>query len=110
MSYYEPKTKKSKESKKPTIEITLEIWKNNKNIAEIASERKLTKTTIYGHLVKLIEQNDIELSDVLSEEKINQLKTLFKYFKGESLSELKETVGDKFTWEELKLYKAQLKD
>ena len=110
LSYYEPKTKKTKESKKPTIEITLEIWKNNKNIAEIASERKLTKTTIYGHLVKLIEQNDIELSDVLSEEKINQLKTLFKYFKGESLSELKETIGDKFTWEELKLYKAQLKD
>ena len=110
LSYYEPKTKKPKESKKPTIEITLEIWKNNKNIAEIASERKLTQTTIYGHLVKLIEQNYIELSEVLSVEKIIQLKTLFKYFKGESLSELKETVGDKYTWEELKLYKAQLKD
>ena len=44
------------------------------------------------------------------EEKIKQLQVLFKYFKGDSLSELKESVGDKFTWEELKLYKVQLKD
>lgn len=110
LSYYEPKEKKSKETKKPTTEITLEIWKNNKNIDEIASERKLTKTTIYGHLIKLIEQNQIEIEEVLSEEKIKKLKVVFKYFKGESLAELKETVGDKFTWEELKLYKAQLKD
>ena len=110
LSYYEPKIKKSKETKKPTIEITLEIWKNNKNIAEIASERKLTETTIYGHLGKLIQQEYLKLTDVLPEEKIKQLQVLFKYFKGDSLSELKESVGDKFTWEELKLYKVQLKD
>ena len=110
LSYYEPKTKKSKETKKPTIEITLEIWKNNKNIAEIASEGKLTETTIYGHLGKLIQQEYLKLTDVLPEEKIKQLQVLFKYFKGDSLSELKESVGDKFTWEELKLYKVQLKD
>ncbi|WP_338376154.1 helix-turn-helix domain-containing protein [uncultured Flavobacterium sp.] len=109
VSYYEPKVKKPKESKKPTIEITLDLWKNNHTINEIASIRKLTENTIYTHFTKLIELDLIKIEDLLSEEKIKQLKVLFKYFKGESLSELKETVGDKFSWEELKLYRSSLK-
>ncbi|MFC4738385.1 helix-turn-helix domain-containing protein [Flavobacterium ponti] len=109
VSYYEPKTKKPKESKKPTIEITLDFWKEKISVSQIASKRKLTETTIYSHFAKLIQQEYIAIEDVLPEEKIKKLKVLFKYFKGESLSELKETVGDKFSWEELKLYKASLK-
>lgn len=109
VSYYEPKVKKAKETKKPTIELTYELWKEKKSIIEIASLRKLTENTIYSHFTKLIEQEYVSIEDILHEEKIKKLKVLFKYFKGESLSELKETVGDKFTWEELKLYKASLK-
>ena len=109
VSYYEPKTKKPKENKKPTIEITLDFWKEKLSVSQIASKRKLTETTIYSHFAKLIQQEYITIEDVLPEEKIKKLKVLFKYFKGESLSELKETVGDKFSWEELKLYKASLK-
>jgi hypothetical protein len=109
VSYYEPKTKKPKESKKPTIEITLDFWKEKISVSQIASKRKLTETTIYSHFAKLIQQEYIAIEDVLPEEKIKKLKVLFKYFKGESLSELKETVGDKFSWEELKLYKASSK-
>lgn len=108
VSYYEPKVKKPKESKKPTIEITFELWKEKNSIKEISIYRKLTETTIYGHFAKLIEQEYVSIEDLLPEDKIAQLKVLFKYFKGESLSELKETVGDKFSWEELKLYKSSL--
>ncbi|MFT5754027.1 MAG: hypothetical protein ACI924_001254 [Flavobacterium sp.] len=110
VSYYESKTKKPKESKKPTIEITLGFWKENHTIKEIATIRKLTETTISSHFAKLIQQEYIAVEDVLSSEKIKQLQVLFKYFKGESLSELKETVGDRYSWEELKLYKASLKE
>jgi hypothetical protein len=109
VSYYEPKEKKPKENKKPTIEITLDFWKEKHTISEIAAIRKLTENTIYGHFEKLIQQKHIEIEDVLPQDRIKQLEVLFKYFKGESLSELKETVGEKFSWEELKLYKAQLK-
>ncbi len=110
VSYYEPKEKKPKETKKPTIEITHDLWKDKHTVAEIASQRKLSETTIYGHFVKLIEQKYIFIEDLLSEEKIKQLEVVFKYFKGETLTELKETVGDKFTWEELKLFKAHIKE
>lgn len=108
VSYYEPKAKKSKEDKKPTIEITLDFWKQNLSVSEIATKRKLTEGTIYSHFVNLLKENQINIDDLLPAEKIKQLEVVFKYFKGESLSELKETVGDKFTWEELKLYKASM--
>jgi energy-coupling factor transporter ATP-binding protein EcfA2 len=108
VSYYEPKVKKKKETKKPTAEITLDFWKEKLSVKEIATKRKLTETTIYNHLAKLIQSKDIIIDEILSKEKIKQLEVLFKYFKGESLSELKETVGDKFSWEELKLYKSNI--
>lgn len=108
VSYYEPKEKKKKETKKPTTEITLDFWKERMSIKEIATKRKLTETTIYGHFAKLINSKQISIDEVLSAEKLKQLEVLFKYFKGESLSELKETVGDKFSWEDLKLYKAHI--
>lgn len=109
VSYYEPKEKKPKVNKKPTIEVTLDFWKEKHTISEIAAIRKLTENTIYGHFEKLIQQKHIKIEDVLPQDRIKQLEVLFKYFKGESLSELKETVGEKFSWEELKLYKANLK-
>jgi uncharacterized protein YpbB len=109
VSYYEdPKKKKKKESKKATIEITLEFWMQGLSIQDIAKQRKLTPSTIFNHFTKLIQMETVELADILPEEKINSLAAAFKDFTGESLGELKEMHGDKFTWDELRLYKASL--
>ena len=109
VSYYsDSKKKKDKEPKKSTIEETLELWKQNLSIYEIAKLRKLTPQTIYNHFTKLIQMEIVQLSDILPEDKISDLKAVFKDFKGESLGELKEIHGDKFTWDELRLYKASI--
>ena len=50
----------------------------------------------------------VQLSDILPEDKISDLRSAFKDFKGESLGELKEIHGDQFSWDELRLYKASL--
>ncbi|MEN8929095.1 MAG: helix-turn-helix domain-containing protein, partial [Flavobacteriales bacterium] len=107
--YEEPKLKKSKSKKKPTIEITLELWKANQSISETAKERKLSEGTIFTHLTKLIQQEYIELKEVLPTDRILELAEVFDSYQEESISELKKTVGEKFSWEELKLYKAQIK-
>jgi uncharacterized protein YpbB len=86
----------------------LELWKQNLSIYEIAKQRKLTPQTIYNHFTKLIQMEIVQLSDILPEDKISELKAAFKDFKGESLGELKEIHGDKFSWDELRLYKASL--
>ncbi|CAM3706666.1 putative helicase [Flavobacterium saliperosum S13] len=109
VSYYEPKMKKKKEPKKATIEETLELWKQNLSIHEIAKQRKLTPGTIFSHFTKLIQMEIIELSDILPEDKIADLRLAFKNFNGESLGELKDLHGEAFSWDELRLFKASLK-
>jgi hypothetical protein len=109
VSYYnDSKKKKTKEPKKSTYEDTLELWKQNLSIYEIAKHRKLTPQTIYNHFAKLIQMEIVQLSDILPEDKISDLKAAFKDYKGDSLGELKEIHGDQFSWDELKLYKASL--
>lgn len=108
VSYYEVLPKKLKEPKKATIELTLELWKQNLSIHEIAQQRKLTPGTIFSHLTKLIQMEALQLSDLLPEEKIIALRLVFNDYQGESLGELKDRHGDNFTWDELRLYKATL--
>lgn len=108
VSYYDAPKKKTKEPKKATIEQTLELWKQNLSIHEIAKQRKLTPGTIFSHFTKLIQMEALQLSDILPEEKIEALRLVFKDYQGESLGELKDRHGDTFTWDELRLYKATL--
>ena len=105
---YTKKKKTDKAPKKSTVQETYELWLEKNTIKEIASIRKLTTQTIGGHLAKLIEIETISITDVLPEEKIQELAKAFKGYKEETLNGLKEQYGDKFTWDELKLFKASL--
>ena len=106
--YANKKTSKSKEPKKSTVQETYELWQQNNSIKEIAEIRKLTPQTIYGHFAKLIEAGQVQLSDVLPKDKIEELTNIFKGNKEDSLSELMEKNGDKFTWNEMRMFKASL--
>ena len=78
------------------------------SIKEIATIRKLTTQTIGGHIAKLIETETISITDVMPEDKIQELAKAFKGYREETLNGLKEQYGDKFTWDELKMFKASL--
>jgi uncharacterized protein YpbB len=106
--YANKKTSKSKETKKSTVQETYELWQQNNSIKEIAEIRKLTPQTIYGHFAKLIEAGQVQLSEVLPEDKIDELTNFFKGKKEDSLSELMEKNGDKFTWNEMRMFKASI--
>ena len=107
-SYYVRKPKKSKENKISTYQTTYELWLEKKSMEDIAAERKLTVNTIQGHMARLIEEDKVFISDVLTYEKIRMLTLLFEGFSGGSLSEMKEKAGEEFTFGELKIYKASL--
>ncbi|MBY0487169.1 MAG: helix-turn-helix domain-containing protein [Flavobacteriaceae bacterium] len=109
LSYYEPKKKKTdKTPKKATTQITYELWIEKNSIAEIASLRKLTEGTILSHFTKLIQDKAVSIKDIMPEDKIEALSKAFYGYKEESLNALKEQVGDAFTWEELRMFKASL--
>jgi len=106
-SYYSKKPKKkSSKTKVSTYELTLELWRQKKSMEEIASIRILTLNTIEGHFAKLIEQGEVNVSDVMSDEKMRQLELIFEDYAGESLTEMKEKAGESFSFGELKIFKA----
>ena len=105
---YTKKKKATKELKKSTIQETYELWLERNSIKEIATIRKFTEETILGHLTKLIIAKTIRIDDVLPEDKIQELTEAFYGYKEESISPLKEKYGEKFTWEELRMFKASL--
>ena len=109
--YYErPKKKKTKKEKKSTIEETLELFKEHLNINEIASKRKLTETTICNHFIKLIQMEVVQIDEILPIERISMLAEAFEKYKHQGLAQIKEIYGETFSWEELKLFRATLKE
>lgn len=106
--YSRNRKKEPKEKKKSTVIMTYELWSEKHSVKEIALMRSLTTQTINGHIAKLIEARAIALTEVLPEVRIQELAEIFEGYTEESLSPLKERHGDRFTWDELKLYKAGL--
>lgn len=106
--YTKKESSKTAIPKKSTTQETYELWLQSNSINEIAAIRKLTPQTIYGHFGKLIEAGQVQLQDVMPEDKIEALTLIFKGFKGESLNELMEVHGDKFTWNDMRLFKAAI--
>ena len=109
VSYYQKKEKKSdKTPKKATSQITYELWIEKNSIEEIANLRKLNVGTILGHFTKLIQDKAVKIDEIMPQDKIEQLSEAFLGYKEESLSPMKEKLGDAFSWDELKLFKASL--
>jgi uncharacterized protein YpbB len=108
LNRYTSKKKDKAAPKKSTVEETFDLWLAKNSIQDIANIRKLSIQTIETHLVKLIQAKRISISEVLPQDKMDELAEAFKYYKEESLSGLKEEHGDKFSWDELKMFKASL--
>jgi uncharacterized protein YpbB len=105
---YAPKKTGTKEPKKTTVELTYELWLEKKTVPEIALIRKYNQETILSHLTKLIQSKTITIHEVLPEDKVKELTEVFAGYQEESVSPLKEKHGDKFSWEELRMFKASL--
>ncbi|MDR6969453.1 molybdopterin-guanine dinucleotide biosynthesis protein/DNA-binding transcriptional ArsR family regulator [Flavobacterium arsenatis] len=106
--YTSKKKEKSATPKKATTEETYELWLQKNSIEQIAELRKLTPQTISGHISKLIEAGKVQLTEVLPEDKIAELAEAFSGYTEASLIPLKDKYGDKFSWDELKMFKATL--
>ena len=76
-------------------------------IEAIAKERKLTEKTIYSHFEILISQGKVLITELLSRKSVAELTNLFEELaENQSITQVKEQVGEKYTWEELKIFKS----
>ncbi len=103
-----PKDPKVGTAKKPlSYSITLELWKNGLRAEQIAEHRKLAISTVNEHLVECITNNHLNLIDVIDGVKGLELLQLIADNMQLSLSELRIKSNDKFSFNELRLAKAQ---
>lgn len=100
------KAKAPKEIKKSTYEVTLEMIENGLELEAIARERQLGLSTIQGHAAQLIQQEKIDVTAVMSYERIKEIEALLEGKESMSLGKLKEELGDSVSYGELKMVQA----
>ena len=84
------------------------LYKEGKNIADIAKERNLTSNTIEGHLAKFVRRGDISIHELVSREKFILIESALKDFDGTSVTPVKQKLGEGISYGEIKLVMAGL--
>jgi len=92
--------------KKPKVEntklVSLKMFKEGMSISEIATKRDFVYTTIEGHLASFLETGEVDIFDLISEEKYTEIKKEMKGLKFENLTDLRSKLDDKFSYSELR--------
>ena len=99
----ERKTTGDKKGKVDTKAESFKLHKEGRQIEEIAKERGLTRQTIEGHLAHYVSNGEINIKDLVSAEKILLIEPVAKMFSGESITPIKERLGQEITFGEIKL-------
>lgn len=103
------KEKEPKEKKPSTYEVTLELYRAGKTIEEISRERQMSPNTIEGHFIRFIQQEMIDITELMDSKRIEEVKVFFEDYTEQSLTPLKERLGDAVTWTELKWVQASMR-
>lgn len=93
---------KKKEPKKETKLITFELFKDGSSIEEIANARELTVNTIEKHISHFIGTGEINISEILSENKISLISEVIFKEKTKKLTEIKDFLGENATYSEIR--------
>ncbi|MVZ65428.1 AAA family ATPase [Sphingobacterium sp. DK4209] len=80
------------EKEQDTKAITLEMFQDGMEIAEIAEKRNMVAGTIYGHLIHFM-GTDLEATDLVSEQELQKIVTLIEQNPEVTTLELKTMLG-----------------
>lgn len=94
---------KKQKDKGDTKRISLEMFKAGKSVFEIAEERGYVPSTITNHLASFITTGEIKVSDLMPMAHYNSLKVRIPQTTFENLTDLKNKLDDKYSYEELRL-------
>ncbi len=90
----------------PTHIISFQMFQDGKTLGEIAKERGLVVSTVYGHLAKFAEQGVLDKKDLLRiypKEKIGSFEKAFKENPQETLNDWKAVLPSDFEYNEIRL-------
>jgi uncharacterized protein YpbB len=93
---------KSKAVKGETHRISLQMFREGKNIRQIAEERGMVAGTIETHLLKFLTTGEIELKDLVTEEKAAKIREVISELGDTGSAALKEKLGTNFSYNEIR--------
>jgi hypothetical protein len=93
---------KSKAVKGETHLISLQMFREGKSIQQIAEERGMVRGTIETHLLKFIATGEIELSTLVTEEKISEIQKVISELGDTGSAALKEKLGPDYSYNEIR--------
>ncbi|MCX6809305.1 MAG: helix-turn-helix domain-containing protein [Candidatus Berkelbacteria bacterium] len=100
---------KDHEKKPATYDETLKLWKEGKDIAQIAKIRNLSEGTILGHVANLIEKGKIDRADLVRvvppnlSRDLSKIHAAFKNLGTDKLSPVFNHFQGRYSYDELKL-------
>lgn len=94
-------------TKASTFQETMQLCKQNLSIEEIAQKRELAPSTIASHIEKLINSGeDISIDRFVADDKQKHILKVLSLLGSEALKPIKEELGDDYTYEEIRLVRA----
>ena len=96
----------TKKPKGTTFRITKQLIDQGMTAEEIASERNLALSTIYGHIARFVEAGDYEASQFVAKEKITVIEEYFRDTEDPSLGKAREVLGDDYEFWDLRIVQA----
>jgi ATP-dependent DNA helicase RecQ len=85
-----------------TAEESFQLYRSGKTVTEIAAQRSLATTTIEGHLSYYIYKGEMDVQEMVGEEKKLFIKDTVESYGAEKLAPLKEVLGDDYSYGEIR--------
>ncbi|MCU0456313.1 MAG: helix-turn-helix domain-containing protein [Bacteroidales bacterium] len=99
----------SERKKKDTKKTSLDLFKEGWSIPQIAEERKLSITTIEGHLAHYVSTGEIPVNKLVSQESIDLISARFNGSDDLKMGPVKEALGESVSWSEIRFVASHFK-
>ncbi len=81
---------------------TFTLYRSGKSVTDIAAERSLSPITIESHLSYFVQTGEMDILELVKQEKIPAIQDAIESYGIERLSPLKEILGDNYSYGEIK--------
>jgi hypothetical protein len=97
------KEKTKKEPKLSTFDVTFNLFREKMSVSEIVVHRGLSESTIENHLSKKIASGDLDVLELLPEDKVHAIRKAAKELSTTNLTPILEVLGSEYTYGDIRL-------
>lgn len=94
--------KPPKKIKEDTKKTSFDLFQEGKGVSQIAEERRLSITTIEGHLAHYVYTGDIPINKFVSQEMTDLIMSHFEGSDELRIGPVKAALGEKVSWSDIK--------